>query len=506
MASVFKLRITRYVDSQGRRVAKDAPDARLKRERSTKWYGEYDDEHSIRRRVPLATDKTVAQSMLTGLVRQSERRRSGLVDPSEQQLKRPIAEHIQDYRDFLAAKEGTELHVAQSIRRIESAVAGGRFRRVTDIDAPKLANWLAEQRKTKKRFSHQTSNFYLDAMKYFCNWLVRHDRLPRNPLAALQRLNVDVDPRHHRRALSEGEFNRLVNAAEQGPNVQGMSGQDRAMLYIVSAWTGFRRTELSSLTRASLNLDAEFPSVCLNARRSKRRRVEELPLHSYVVDRLRSWLAAKPADESEDAPLFALRSSTGFLRDTAAMMRKDLASARSAWLDEAANAKERSEREKTDFLKYEDGGGLFADFHSNRHSFISSLSRGGVALAMAQKLARHSDPRLTSNRYTHLELKEKSAAMASLPTPPAHSPRPGVSTGAESLVAVPVAENADFASHALSQPDNESVRGPSAHETPKPLPLKEIGNGRRRLSRYVKVHPEGFEPPTLGSEDRCSIR
>jgi site-specific recombinase XerD len=44
---------------------------------------------------------------------------------------------------------------------------------------------------------------------------------------------------------------------------------------------------------------------------------------------------------------------------------------------------------------------LFADFHANRHTFISNLGRAGVPLATAQKLARHADPKLTANVYCH---------------------------------------------------------------------------------------------------------
>jgi integrase len=66
---------------------------------------------------------------------------------------------------------------------------------------------------------------------------------------------------------------------------------------------------------------------------------------------------------------------------------------------------------------YIDDEGMLADFHANRHTFISNLSRAGVPLAMAQKLARHSDPWLTAIRYTHLEIGDPAAAISSLPTP-----------------------------------------------------------------------------------------
>ena len=60
----------------------------------------------------------------------------------------------------------------------------------------------------------------------------------------------------------------------------------------------------------------------------------------------------------------------------------------------------------------------FADFHSNRHMFITSLERVGIRPKMAQTLARHSDVRLTLGIYTHVELHDQAAAIASLPPLP----------------------------------------------------------------------------------------
>ena len=72
-------------------------------------------------------------------------------------------------------------------------------------------------------------------------------------------------------------------------------------------------------------------------------------------------------------------------------------------------------------LPYVDEAGLYADFHSHRHAFISNLGKAGVPLATAQKLARHSDPKLTSNTYTHLAVLDKAAAVESLPGLPGPS-------------------------------------------------------------------------------------
>jgi hypothetical protein len=69
-------------------------------------------------------------------------------------------------------------------------------------------------------------------------------------------------------------------------------------------------------------------------------------------------------------------------------------------------------------LEYRDEDGLYADFHALRHSFISNLGRANVPLTMAQKLARHSKPELTSNVYTHIRISDKAAAIGLLPDCP----------------------------------------------------------------------------------------
>jgi hypothetical protein len=69
-------------------------------------------------------------------------------------------------------------------------------------------------------------------------------------------------------------------------------------------------------------------------------------------------------------------------------------------------------------LNYCDSNGRFADFHSNRHLFITSLERANLSPKMAQMLARHSDVRLTLGVYTHVGLHDQTAAIHSLPAPP----------------------------------------------------------------------------------------
>ena len=484
MAALFKIWISRSVDEQGRRVPKDAPGARPVRERSRKWYGEFRDAEGIARRVPLATDKAAARAMLNEIVRKAERKQAGLHDPFEEHEKRPLSDHLRDYRVHLQSKGDTEKHIDQTIRRIKLLLDGCGFRRLSDIEVTRIAAWLAEQRGTRERFSAQTSNFYQGVAKAFCAWLQTHDRMPKNPLVTLKRLNVATDRRHDRRALDEDEFRRLIQSAANGPEVERLGGPDRAMLYILATWTGFRRGELAALNLRSFDLDSELPTVRLLARHSKRRRAEIIPLHPTVVERLRAWLETRDKLDP-DAALFELRTPKGHFRKTSKMMRLDL---------------ERAG------IPYRDEDGLFADFHANRHTFISNLSRAGVPLAMAQKLARHSDPKLTANRYTHLGLGVEAGAIASLPTAPPVERTPSPGKIAADRVAVPVAGTPVAEGLGLSSDGKEGDEEGSDDPDRNPSQGGNLGSECHRLASDDQVHPTGFEPVTFGSVDRCSIQ
>jgi len=105
-------------------------------------------------------------------------------------------------------------------------------------------------------------------------------------------------------------------------------------------------------------------------------------------------------------------------RKTHKMIERDLMAARDKWLKEAKTDAERKRRLKIDFLCYCNHDGLYADFHSFRHLFITNLERAGIKPKMAQTLARHSDVRLTLGVYTHVTVNDQTAAIESLPGPP----------------------------------------------------------------------------------------
>lgn len=287
------------------------------------------------------------------------------------------------------------------------------FKRISDCKAAILEDVLAKWRTGS--MSKQTSNHYLRAMKQFWIWLIKTERAVKNPIAEIPVLNAQTDRRHDRRPLSAEELARVVLAAEVGKPIESIPGKDRAMMYVIAAWTGFRRGEIGSLKLGSFDFEAEPPTVTVEAMYSKRKRLDTIVLHETVIERLAVWLAEKKPSVKD--VLFPVNGKVegGVDRKTAKMMRKDLEAARLIWLAEADSEEEANARASSDFLLYENHAGKFADFHANRHTYITNLAKAGVSPKTAQTLARHSDVRLTMGVYTHSNFQEQAEAVAKLP-------------------------------------------------------------------------------------------
>lgn len=438
MAHIFKVKTTKPLPQNADIVTKNGEKyVRLRRngrptlhpltqdgkrytQESRKWYIQYKDSEGAWKRVPGFTDKDATAQRAAELERNAERQESGLADSFKKGKLQTLKSHVEGFRRYLKAKSNTEKHINQTCTRVEAVIDGCQFARWRDIKTAKLREWLADQR-TAGEMGIKTSNHYLSAFKEFCTWLVRDGHTPSNPIAYLQALNSQTDVRRQRRALSAEEFLVLIAAASTGPPIQNMSGPDRAMLYILAAWTGYRRQELASLTRSSFKLTTNPPKVTVTAAYSKRRRLDVIPLHPEVAARVKTWLATKK-DLPANQPVFDLRAPGGELRRTSKMMMLDLEQAREAWIKAAKkDRKERKLREDSDFLQYKDEHGLYADFHANRHTFISNPAKSGVSPKVAQTMARHSDINLTMNVYSHVEMEDQAAAIAVLPAPPAIS-------------------------------------------------------------------------------------
>jgi site-specific recombinase XerD len=92
------------------------------------------------------------------------------------------------------------------------------FTRLGDLDAAELERWMVER--AKDDMSAGARNGYREACVAFANWAVRTKRLPDNPFAFVPKADTKVDCRRKRRAMTEEELVRLLDAARCRPRSQ----------------------------------------------------------------------------------------------------------------------------------------------------------------------------------------------------------------------------------------------------------------------------------------------
>jgi site-specific recombinase XerD len=377
------------------------------------YTAQYFDETGKRRKAATGChDKAQAQRVAERIETEVALKRRGHIDPTAEryskQARRPITEHVTEFQIALSSRGNTAKHVDMTLQRVRFIIEKSEAEHTKDLTASVVQEAIGGIRDAGR--SLETCNSYLRAIKSFSRWMWRDKRIPDDPLAPLERYSTDVDRRHVRRELTPEELNFLLPFVERHTlPAHNLPGPDRAVAYRVAIGTGFRASELRSLTTASFELDGDPPTVTVSAAYSKRRRKDVQPIRMDLADLLRPWLAERPRDEQ---PFARLPKSAG------RMLCKDLAAARERWIADAEDdPEEQARREESEFLCYEDSSGRFADFHGvTRHGYISAIVAGGASVKTAQELARHSDPRLTIGRYSHARLHDLRGALDALPS------------------------------------------------------------------------------------------
>ena len=378
MASIYRPSYT--VVKNGKKVRRKSP----------RWHIGYTDAGGIRRRVKGYKDKTATAQLAAKLEKEAELADAGVVDKYAQHRRRPLTEHLADFRKNLSDKGNTPQHVNLLRNRVKAIVKSCGFTYIDDISASRVQSYLAERRRVG--LSIQTSNFYLQAMKQFCRWLISDRRTADSPLAHLKGQNVKLDRRHDRRALELEELQRLLKAALAGPKHHQMTGQERAMLYKMAVNTALRANELATLAWTSLDLEGPEPAVTVLAGYSKHRREDLVYLPAELAHDLAVW-RSQLRDIDNTAKVFPTFNP----KNGARMLRPDL---------------------KLAGIPYKDDAGKVADFHSLRHTCATLLMQKGVDPKVVQMFVRHSTIGLTMDRYTHLRVADQRSALSALPTLP----------------------------------------------------------------------------------------
>ena len=184
-----------------------------------------------------------------------------------------------------------------------------------------------------------------------------------------------------------GPFERRIvmeKAAEKAPERFGMSGHERAVLYLLAIETGLRVQELQSLKVSSF--DFENCTVNVEPEYCKDRKMAVQLLKNKRASQLQDFFSNK----TPGTKAFNMTSNYR----TAAMLKADLA--------EAA-------------ILYETDAGR-ADCHCLRHTLATALDKTGASLKERMAILRHSDKgNLSLGTYTHVRVYDLRRAIENLP-------------------------------------------------------------------------------------------
>jgi integrase len=188
-------------------------------------------------------------------------KREGRIDTQAENYRQSEAQalnkHIEDFEVMLESKGNTQTHVLDPVRHVRRMIKLAGIERLSDLTADAVRRAISTIRQSGR--SLRICNSILRSIKTFAAWLEADKRIRRNDLRGVSGFNEQTDRRRVRRDLTDDELERLIAAAQTGIILHRIDGQTRAMAYDVAAGTGFRRSELRSLTPVSFHLDDDPP-------------------------------------------------------------------------------------------------------------------------------------------------------------------------------------------------------------------------------------------------------
>lgn len=411
MASIQKITYVYWVDAAGRRVKKGTPGAKKVTEESAKWYACWK-EGSRQMRVPLATDKSASQAMMTDLMRTKDRVKAGLINPFEPHLTRPMMQHVTDYLDSITAsgKVRKGKYLTEKKRILTVIVTKAKVRTLSDLTGAAIDVYM-----DSLKCSPATKRVHHTAINAFADWLVTKSRLPSNPLVSVARPQGGGTFRR-RRALKPAELQRLLTAARERPlhdetfKPRGKSnkgnkkaarpantrpevrerllhlGRERALIYKTAIYTGLRKNEITHLCVKHLNLNRKpYASIELPGEFTKNGQEARILLVPELARELKQWIA--DTRKTPEARLFTVPTQI------VPILRKDL---------------------KFAGMQFKDEKGRVADFHALRKTAGTMLGVAGVPARIRQLFMRHTDIRLTMQTYDDEDFSSLEEAVKAL--------------------------------------------------------------------------------------------
>lgn len=397
---------------------KTLPTGKKVRYRSTKYYAFY--RHGAGRRGQKAgyTDKKATLELARRLEVEAARKAEGLIDVSLEHRKKPIGEHIEQYRLSLQGRVSAK-HLAETMRRLGGIIDGCGFRTLQEVNTDGVSGYLHRLR--VDGCGPRTCNTYRASLQAFMRWCVETRRIERNPVGCVKPQQEADDIRRERGTFTPDQVVALISASKRRPLEEAMTirrgkrkgqqcaklsepererlerlGLERALIYKTLALTGLRRGELSRLRWGDLVFFSNKQAMATVRRESaKARKPQQVTLRADLAEDLREWwtLNGEPGNAQR---VFRVPG------ELVKILKRDL---------------------KAAGIPYKDELGRFRDVHSLRHTFGTWLGETDVPARVAQEAMRHGSIELTANRYMHPSQGLTRKAVESLPMLP--SPHTG---------------------------------------------------------------------------------
>lgn len=329
---------------------------------------------------------------------------SDMTNQSEPTKGPSLADIAREYLDDLQHRvtEGHYRNVRGRLRRTLEALEANLVQDLKALDVLRYRNQVRTD-----GAANRTANLFVDGLRAMLTWAVNCGMVDRNPIGRFPRLPEGAGhQRCVRRALSDEEIARFLRAAEEddrnaaelrereGPGSRRKRSPGprvpQAPLWKAFLETGARWSELTR-TRWR-DLDVEDRVLLLRAETTKSRRKRVVPvgpgLHQVLLDLLPVQAAARRKAPAPEDSIFLTPEGAIWGRPTSNAMR----------IFNRTLVRAGIERVDVDGRKL--------DIHALRHTFGSRLARRGVGLVQVQRLLGHSDPKLTAQVYTHLDVED----------------------------------------------------------------------------------------------------
>lgn len=249
-----------------------------------------------------------------------------------------------------------------------------------------------------KRTTASTANKQLKYLRVAFNKARQDGLIPTSPAADVPIIRIRGDAQTERRPFTLDELTRIL----------ALSSDEWRGIVLFGFYTGQRLGDIVRLTWEGVDLvRGEFRFV---TRKTGRRMA--LP----IAKPLASYLAALPARDAADAPLFpkAFEVAIGHT-SLSTLSQQFYAILRSAGLVDVDRTKGPKDRLGSGRRRARQVNAI--SFHSLRHTATSLLKSAGVAEAVARDIIGHESEAI-SREYTHIEADVKRAALDKLPTIP----------------------------------------------------------------------------------------